>query len=62
MLYNIINRLAIERKKDITDEYICRKPIESKKLSDCDNILKRKPKFKSDQGWYDWERQNERES
>ena len=30
-------------------------------LADCDNILKRKPKYKTDVGWYDWEKQRDRE-
>jgi len=31
-------------------------------LADCDNILKRKPKYKTDVGWYDWEKQRDREN
>lgn len=36
----------------------CKKPIvrATPPLGNCDNILKRKPKIKSDAQWYDYER------
>lgn len=41
--------------RNVNHEFHYQKPIKTEKLADCDNILKRKPKYKDDVGWYEEE-------
>ena len=52
---------AIDGLQVNTVSYSVKTAKKEPKLAECDNILKRKPKYKTDVGWYDWEKQRDRE-